>query len=79
MSAFQLCFLNFNAEKKIFSSWLLKYSFVAYRLLEMATDPGSTINDRDRVALIQYVAGNFIGVDLTFHYIRNNLNSIVRK
>jgi len=45
----------------------------------MATDPGSTINDRDRVALIQYVAGNFIGVDLTFHYIRNNLNSIVRK
>lgn len=45
----------------------------------MAVDPNSQIWDEDRVVALQAVAGNSIGVDLTFHFVRNEFQAVTRQ
>lgn len=47
--------------------------------MELAIDHTSNIEDPHRVVALQAVAGNSVGVELAFRFIRTNLATIVRR
>ncbi|CAL8126792.1 unnamed protein product [Orchesella dallaii] len=56
-----------------------KSTFRLAKLLDLSIDQRSGIETSHRVTAMQAVAGNSIGVDLAFNFIRNNFNTIQRR
>lgn len=45
----------------------------------MAIERNSGVRDKHRAILMQAVAGNSAGVDITFSFLRNNHEAIIRR
>lgn len=56
-----------------------KSVFTMNRLLDLAIDPNSGIDDAHRVIAFQAVAGNSVGVEVAFNFLRNRLTDIIRR